>query len=146
MSVKLKEYAALDATGLADVIRRGELSPKEAAHAAAEAIAMLNGDLMAVVETYADRIDSLDETSLGDGPFRGVPFLIKDVTGHEKGRKIEFGSRLCEGLVSEGETNYAKLVKAAGLNIIGRTNTPEYSMASSSENLLHGATSTPWLA
>ena len=53
------------------------------------------------MELYGDRIDALDEASLGDGPFRGVPFLIKDVFGHEKGRKIEFGSRLCEGMLVE---------------------------------------------
>src|SRR5690348_17769238 len=51
-----------------------------------------------VVETYDDRIDGLDEATLGQGAFRGVPFLIKDVFGHEKGRKIEFGSRLCKGI------------------------------------------------
>lgn len=140
----VREYASFDATGLADLIRRKEVSAKEAALAASEAIDRLDGDLQAVVETYPDRIEALDEHALRDGPFRGVPFLIKDVTGHEQGRKIEFGSRLCEGLVSLVETNYARLVKAAGLNIIGRSNTPEYSMASSSENLLHGATSTPW--
>jgi len=45
-----------------------------------------------VVEAYPDRIENLDERTLGSGPFRGVPFLIKDVFGHEAGRKIEFGS------------------------------------------------------
>ncbi len=142
--MKVQDYARLDATALADLIRRREVSPKEAALAAAEAIARLDGEVGAVVETYPDRIEALDEAALAAGPFRGVPFLIKDVTGHEKGRRIEFGSRLCAGLVSQVETNYARVVKAAGLNIIGRSNTPEYSMASSSENLLHGATSTPW--
>ena len=69
-----------------------QVTPKELAQTAAQAIETANPTLKAVVETYPDRIDDLDETSLGDGPFRGVPFLIKDVFGHEAGRKIEFGS------------------------------------------------------
>ena len=60
-----------------------------------KAIEKVNGEVNAVVETYPDRIEKLDERSLGSGPFRGVPFLMKDVYGHEGGRRIEFGSRLC---------------------------------------------------
>ena len=93
---------------------------------------------------YDDRIDDLDEASLGQGPFRGVPFFIKDVFGHLKGRKIEFGSRLCEGMIGDVETNFAKLATAAGLNILGRTNTPEYLLSSTTENLLYGNTHNPW--
>jgi amidase len=85
----LAEYAALDAVGLADAIARRQLSAKEAALTAARAIDAVNPRLNAVVETYADRIDGLDERTLGDGPFRGVPFLIKDVFGQEAGRRIE---------------------------------------------------------
>ena len=98
----------------------------------------------AVVELYADRIEGLDETSLGDGPFRGVPFLIKDVFGHEKGRKIEFGSRLCEGMTVEADTCLVDLLKAAGVNILGRSAAPEYSMAATTESALYGNTSNPW--
>src|SRR4029077_9648027 len=61
-----------------------------------------------------------------------------------QGRKTEFCSRLCQGMVGEVDSNFATLLKASGVNILGRTNTPEFSMASSSENLLYGNTSTPW--
>src|SRR5262249_56767194 len=74
----------------------------------------------------------------------GVPFLIKDVGPHLAGRRTEFCSRLCRGMTGEIDSNFATLLKASGVNIIGRTNTPEFSMASSSENLLYGNTSTPW--
>jgi amidase len=144
--MRIDEYARHDGLALAELVKRGEVSPRELATVAADAIGAINPAINAVIELYHDRIDSLDEDQLGKGPFRGVPFLIKDVGGHEKGRKIEFGSRLCAGLIGEVDSNYAKLLRAAGLNIIGRTNTPEYSMASSSENLLYGATQTPWMA
>ena len=140
----LKEYAAHDGLGLAELVRKGEVSPSELAHTAKAAIDAVDGKLHAVVETYPDRIDKLDEDSLAKGPFCGVPFLIKDVGGHEKGRKIEFGSRLCKDMVADFDTNLFKLLKAAGVNVIGRSNAPEYSIAGSAENLLYAFTSTPW--
>lgn len=142
--MKLAEYASYDGLGLAELVARKEISPTELARSAKDAIDAIDGSLKAVVEVYDDRIDDLDESLLGDGPFRGVPFLIKDVGGHEKGRKIEFGSRLCQGMVAEFDTNFIKLLRQAGVNVIGRSNAPEYSIAASAENLLYGNTSTPW--
>jgi len=142
--MQLSEYASHDALGLAGLIARGEVSPREVAATAMRAIEAANPTLMAVVETYPDRIEGLDEAALGNGPFRGVPFLIKDVLGHEEGRTIEFGSRLCRGMKVDGTTHLAELFRASGLNILGRSNTPEYSMAGTAENALHGNTSNPW--
>ena len=140
----LAEYAALDAVGLADAIARRQLSAKEAALMAARAIDAVNPRLNAVVETYADRIDDLDERTLGDGPFRGVPFLIKDVFGQEAGRRIEWGSRLCRGMVAQQNTYLHDLLRASGVNILGRSATPEYSMSGTTESAMFGNTSTPW--
>jgi amidase len=142
--MNLAEYAAQDAIGLARLVEGRQVSPRELAACALKAIETVNPELGAVIEIYADRIADLDSRSLPRGPFRGVPFLIKDVGPHLKGRKTEFCSRLCQGMVGEVDSNFATLLKATGLNILGRTNTPEFSMASSSENLLYGATSTPW--
>jgi amidase len=143
--MKLAEYAAYDATGLAGLVARREVSPTELARTAADAIAALNPKLNAVIELYADRIDSLAESTLLPGPFHGVPFLIKDIGGHLDGRKVEFGSRLCQGLVTtDGDTNLGRMFKEAGLNIIGRSNTPEFSMSGTTENALYGHTATPW--
>ncbi len=141
--MKLSEYAAYDGLGLADLVARKEVSPKELSQTARTAIDTLNPKLNAIVEIYEDRV-GIGGGDLGPGPFHGVPFLIKDVGPHLKGRKTEFCSRLCQGLVGEVDSNFATLLKAAGVNIMGRTNTPEFSMASSSENLLYGNTSTPW--
>lgn len=142
--MKLDEYAREDALGLAALVARGDVSAAELARVAARAIAAVNGEVNAVVETYDDRIQALDEATLGSGPFRGVPFLMKDVYGHEGGRRIEFGSRLCKGMVAAQDSAYCTLVKAAGVNIIGRSAAPEYSMAGTTEGALYGNTSTPW--
>jgi amidase len=144
--MKLAEYATYDALGLAALVGSRQASPKELATTAAAAIAAINPAINAVVETYADRIESLDERSLGDGPFRGVPFLMKDVFGHEAGRKVEFGSRLCRGMIAQQDTYYCELVRASGVNILGRSAAPEYSMSGTTEGALYGNTSTPWRA
>ena len=142
--MNLTEYASSDALGLAELVAKKHVSPKELAETAAKAIAKAQPAVGAVVETYPDRIDKLDEKTLGKGPFRGVPFVMKDVFGHEKGRKIEFGSRLCKGMVADTDSHYCELVRAAGVNILGRSAAPEYSMSASTETALYGNTSTPW--
>ncbi|MFT5505419.1 MAG: amidase [Gammaproteobacteria bacterium] len=142
--MNLNEYADFDGLGLAELVKKREVSPSELAQIAKLAIEKANPIAQAVVETYPDRIDELEESDIAGGPFCGVHFLIKDTGGHEKGRKIEFGSRLCEGMRAEFDTNLFKLLKASRVNIIGRSNTPEYSIAGSAENKLYGNTSTPW--
>jgi amidase len=142
--LKLAEYAAHDALGLAELVARKEVSPKELALTAAKAIEAANPAVGAVVETYPDRIETLDEKGLGKGPFRGVPFLMKDIFGHEKSRKVEMGSRLCKGMLGEADSAYTTLLRAAGVNILGRSAAPEYSMSGTTETVLYGNTSTPW--
>ena len=144
--MKLAEYAGYDALGLAVLVARKEVSPKELAMTAAAAVEAVNPAINAVVETYPDRIESLDENNLGNGPFRGVPFLMKDVFGHEAGRKMEFGSRLCRGMITAQDTCYCQLLRAAGVNILGRSAAPEYSLTGTTEGALYANTSTPWRA
>jgi amidase len=142
--MKLSEYVSHDALGLARLVAKKDVSAKELAETAARAIDAINPAVNAVVETYPDRIEGLDEKTLGTGPFRGVPFLMKDVFGHEAGRKIEFGSRLCRGMVALQDTHLCELFKTSGLNVLGRSAAPEYSMAGTTESALYGNTSTPW--
>ena len=142
--MNLCEYSQYDGLGLAELVAKKEVSAKELAQTVAAAIETINPRINAVVETYPDRIEALDEESLGSGPFRGVPFLIKDVFGHEAGRKIEFGSRLCKDMVVQENTYVCKLLKASGVNILGRSAAPEYSMSGTTESALYGNTSTPW--
>src|SRR5687768_8828028 len=142
--MNLTEYASYDALGLAELVAKGQATPKELALTAVAAKEKVDGAVNAVVELYPDRIETLDEASLGNGPFRGVPFLIKDVFGHEKGRKIEFGSRLCRNMVALTDTHLCELFRASGVNILGRSTAPEYSMSGTTESALYGNTSTPW--
>jgi amidase len=142
--MNLAEYASYDALGLAELVARKQVSPKELAQTAVAAKEKIDPAVKSVVELYADRIEGLDEKSLGNGPFRGVPFLIKDVFGHEKGRRIEFGSRLCAGMTVEMGTYFLDMLKASGVNILGRSAAPEYSMSATTESAMFGNTSNPW--
>src|SRR5688572_28663752 len=107
--MNLGEYARCDVLGLAELVAKKEVTLKQLTLTAVTAKEKVDGVINSVVELYPDRIEDLDEASLGGGPFRGVPFLIKDVFGHEKGRRIEFGSRLCEGMTVEAGTSFADL-------------------------------------
>jgi amidase len=138
------EYAAHDALGLAELIATRQVSVKEVASAARAALERVNAEVRAVIETYDEALDRPDEARLGHGPFRGVPYLIKDVSHHFAGRRIEYGSRLCQDYVVKEDDFFAKMVLASGVNLVGRSNTPEFSMALCADNLLYGATSNPW--
>ena len=142
--MNLSEYVRYDALGLAELVAARQVSPQELAECAAAAIEAINPAVNAVVETYPDRIEGLNEKTLGNGPFRGVPFLVKDVYGHEAGRRIEFGSRLCKDMRVAADTHVFELFKASGVNVLGRSATPEYSMAGTTEGALYGNTSNPW--
>ena len=70
--------------------------------------------------------------------------LSKEGLGDEEGRAIEFVSRVCEGMKVDRTVHLAELLRASGLNILGRSNTPEYSMSGTAENALTGNTANPW--
>ncbi len=140
----LSDYARHDASGLATLIRRGEVSAAEVAQAAMAAIERINPAVGAVVETYPDRAEGLPGP-LPDGPLAGAPFLWKDVgLGHEAGRRIENGSRLCAGLTTAADSHVWQMLRAAGVAPLGRSAAPEFSYAGTTESALYGDTSTPW--
>ena len=143
--MNLAEYATYDALGLAELVRSRQVTPGELRETALRAIEVLNRDLNAIIETFRDGAPGARNSTDLDGPFAGVPFLVKDVGLHFEGIKCEFCSRLCEGMVAPADSHYARLVRGTGVDIVGRTNTPEYSMSGTSENLLYGNTSTPWM-
>ncbi|MES1942488.1 amidase [Salinisphaera sp. PC39] len=134
------EYAAHDATALATLVRAGEVRPAELAAQALAAIERLNPQLNAVIESYPTR----DYDAPADGPFAGVPFLIKDLVCHEAGQRYELGSRLARGMTVPHDTDLAARFRAAGLATVGRSATPELGYCATTESLLHGPTVNPY--
>lgn len=139
--MNLSDYCSHDATGLADLVRRGEVSARELAEAARAAHEKVDPEINAVVEFYADA-----ETVKGsrEGTFVGVPFLRKDIGSTEAGRLQECGSRLMKGNVATEDSYYTTRAKGAGLRYIGRSAVPEFAFAGFTETLLEGITRNPW--
>ena len=91
--MNLSEYSNYDAIGLADLVRGKKVKPSELAELALRAAHQLNPQLNAILETFTDKVEKLDDVDLPDGPFKGVPFLIKDLVLHAAAVRNDMGSR-----------------------------------------------------
>ena len=85
--MRLDEYAAHDALGLAGLVRNGDVTPAELSELAVAAIDQVDGELNAVAGTYPDAIESAGDAAFG--PFHGVPTLLKDLFHGDRGRPTE---------------------------------------------------------
>ena len=139
--------AELDATAQADLVRRGELSPLELVDAAIARIEGLNARLNAVISRSFERArEEARSGGVPEGPFRGVPFLLKDIGAHAAGDPVYAGMRFLRDLAwtEPGETYLAARYRAAGFVFLGKTNTPELGLLPTTEPESYGPTHNPW--
>src|SRR5262245_22611388 len=130
------DLATLDATAQAALVRRGAVSPRELVDAAIARVERRKPRLNAVIHPALERARAAAAAGdLPDGPFRGVPFLMKDIGGAEGGAPHCCGMRfLRDAGWTEGEDAYlTRRFKAAGLISLGRTNTPELALLPTTE-------------
>jgi len=138
------EWAKHDAVALAARVRKGDLTPADLAAQAAAGIASTNPALDAVVEVFDDVVaDPAKDGMNAEGAFAGVPYLMKDLGPTLKGRLQEFGSMIMQGHRPAQDSFLTGKIRGAGLNIIGRSTTPEFGVCSSAENKLY-VTRNPW--
>ena len=140
----LPEYDRLDATALADLVRRKQVRPAELVEAAIERIEASNPRLNAVVFKLYDRGRQQAAGPLPDGPFSGVPFLLKDLLAADAGTCTTNGCRFFAGYSPPRDSELVRRFKAAGLLIVGKTNTPEMGILPVTEPRLYGPTRNPW--
>ena len=139
------EWARHDAVGLAQRVRQGDISPAELARQAAAGVALVNPALSAVVELFDDVVaDPLRDGMNPAGSFAGVPYLMKDLGPTLQGRLQEMGSLLMKGHRPAADSFLTGRLRQAGLNVIGRTTTPEFGVCSSAENPAVYVTRNPW--
>ncbi len=141
------ELARLDATAQADLVRKGEVTPLELVEASIARIEALNPKLNAVIHPlFAKARDAAQSPDLPDGPFRGVPFLVKDVVCHTGGDPYHAGTKFLKeaGWVEKRDTELARRYRAAGFVFVGKTNTPEFAMSATTEPLAYGPSRNPW--
>ena len=133
----------MDATAMAELVRSGEVSPRELTEAAIERIEALNPELNAVIHPLFEKALA---TEPAGGPFRGVPFLMKDLGSHSAGDPMHEGMGFLKrlGWVESEETWLARRFREAGLVLLGKTNTPELGILPTTEPTAYGAARNPW--
>ena len=139
-----REFEDYDALGLAELIARKQVSAAELLDAAIARIEATNPAINAVVQKMYDAARATIAARLPTGPLAGVPFLIKDLYAWCKGARAGNGSRLFDGFIADRDYTIVERYKTAGLVILGRTNTPEFGLAPTTEPVVNGPTRNPW--
>ncbi len=141
----MKEYADYDGLGLAGLVRAGEVTPEELVEAAIRRIDRYDGVLNAVIHRlYAQGRQLARSEELGAGPFRGVPFLVKDLLTTCAGAPYSKGCRALARHISPADSELMQRFRAAGLVTLGKTNTPEFGLLAVTEPEAFGPTRNPW--
>ena len=140
----IEGYADFDATDLAGLVARREVSALELLEEAIERAERVNPRLNALVYPWYDHARERVSEGLPEGPFHGVPFLLKDLYEDYGGQKQSNGCRALAETVAESDCEMVSRYKSAGLAIFGRTTSPEFGLSTTTESALHGATRNPW--
>ena len=136
----------MDATAQAELVRSGEATPAELVEAAIGRVEGLNPELNAVIHELFEEGLAAASNSLPDGPFRGVPFLFKDIGAMLAGQPLHMGTRVLKeaGFRAPVDTYLGARFRDGGFVTIGKTNTPELGILPTTEPRAYGATRNPW--
>jgi len=144
MSNGALDYGDLDALALAELVRRQELTALELVDEAIRRCEAVNGTLNAVITEMFDHARERAQTPPGDGPFAGVPFLMKDFVAEVAGEPFFEGSDFLAGYVPREDSETYRRFCRAGLITIGKTNLPEFAIGVTTEPRRFGPTHNPW--
>jgi amidase len=138
------EYLRHDASGLADLVRRREVTPAELVETALGRIDRINPRVNAVIHRMDGSARTTAAGPLPDGPFRGVPLLLKDLVSTVAGEPYRAGSRYLEGYVAPHDSELVRRYRQAGFILLGKTNTPEFGLTPFTEPVRFGPSRNPW--
>lgn len=138
------ELTRLDAIAQAERVRRKDIQAIELVDAAIERIEAVNPKLNAVVTKMFDQAREAARGPLPEGPFTGVPFLLKDILGMCKGVPMTMGSKLLRDLIPDHDSELVSRMRQAGLIFVGKTNVPEFGTLPTTESQLFGPCRNPW--
>jgi amidase len=142
--MRADEYIEHDATSLAALVRKGEVTPTELLELAITRIEADNPRVNAVIRRMTEEARAAVAQGLPEGPLRGVPFLLKDLGADWAGVPSTMGSRFFADHRPTVDSEIVRRHKAAGLVIVGKTNTPEVGLMGVTEPELHGPTRNPY--
>lgn len=138
------EYEKYDGLGLAELIAKKEISALELLSAVRQRVELLNPKLNALCHLFFDKAEAQINQDPGTGPFRGVPFALKDLGMYLTGTITSAGSRVWKNNVASYDSTLVSRYKQAGLAIFGKTNSPELGLTVTTESVLFGQTRNPW--
>src|SRR2546423_1680924 len=137
------EYGSYDGMGLAELVRKKQVSARELLDEAIARTVQVDPQINAVVVKHYDHADRRIENGLRDGPFTGVPFLLKDLENLE-GTRTTLGASLYNDNVPDHTGTLAQRFLRAGVTIFGKSSTPEFGLMPTTESRLFGPTRNPW--
>ncbi|MBL4797983.1 MAG: amidase, partial [Oleispira sp.] len=140
----LPNYRDYDAMGLAQLIKNKDISPSELLQTAIAQAEQENPSINAIITKLYDYGQQQIDQGLPDGPFSGVPFLLKDLLGSLEGTPMSNGSAAYKGRISPSDSEMVSRYKSSGLVIFGKTNTPEFGLMGVTEPKAFGPTRNPW--
>ena len=138
------DYEDHDAVGLAGLVASGETTPDQLLEAAIKRVEARNGAVNAVTNRLYDYGRQAIAEGLPDGPLKGVPYLLKDLSASLAGCPTTRGCKFFEDVVPAEDSELVRRLKRAGVVVFGRTNTCELGLSLTCEPQLHGATKNPW--
>jgi Asp-tRNA(Asn)/Glu-tRNA(Gln) amidotransferase A subunit family amidase len=142
--MKFEDYRSYDAVGLAKLVRDREVSPEELLDTALARCAEVNPTLNALHRDLSDEARVAIRDGLPDGPLKGVPYPIKDISVHMKGQPTGAGSRVFKDAVAAEDSAIVAAYRKAGLVLFAKSNTPEFGLATVTEPVANGPTLNPW--
>ncbi|MBO0861011.1 MAG: amidase [Chloracidobacterium sp.] len=138
------EYDKYDALSLAELIAKKEITPAELLDAVRLRAEYINPKINAFSHFYFDKAREQIEGGLGQGPFHGVPFALKDLGQYLEGTITSAGGRIWKDQIANYDSTLVKRYKQAGLVIFGKTMSPELGLTTTTESVLYGRTRNPW--
>ncbi|MEI8200818.1 MAG: amidase [Eubacteriales bacterium] len=138
------EFEQYDGLGLAQLVKTKQIRPDELVEETISRIEDKNPKINAVIHKMYDYAHKTACEDLPDGPFQGVPFLLKDIGNPFAGEPFCSGSKFLKDNIPDHDSELVKRYKAAGLIVVGKTNTPEFGLRPVTEPELFGSTNNPW--
>ena len=140
----MRDYANYDGLGLAELVRKRDVTPGELLDAAIDRAERSNPKLNAIVYKAYDEARATSASALPDGPFKGVPFLIKDLGVRVKNWPRTSASRFAQVDADSDDSELMKRYRATGVVAFGKTNTPEFGIPGVTSSALLGPCRNPW--
>ena len=138
------QYLAYDGLGLAELVTRGDATPRELLEAAIERLEATNTKVNCIAAKLYDHGRKQIADGLPKGAFTGVPFLLKDLSVNLAGTVTGSGSAFFQDDLAKADSTLVARYKNSGLVIFGKITTPELGLTGKTESVPHGQTKNPW--